>query len=83
MTHKILRAAYYWPTIFFDTHKYVKSCRLCQFFLGKQLLPALPLKPVVIEASFQQRELDFVREFKENSSNRYRWFLNTTDYFTQ
>jgi hypothetical protein len=25
-THKILRAGYYWPTIFSDTHQYVRAC---------------------------------------------------------
>jgi hypothetical protein len=27
--------------------------------------------------------LDFIGEFKENSSNGYRWVLTTTDYFTR
>jgi hypothetical protein len=82
-SHKILREGYYWPTIFSDMHRYVRSCQPCQFFVGKQCLPALPLKPVVIEAPFQQWGLDFIGEFKENSSNGYRWVLTTTDYFTR
>jgi hypothetical protein len=37
----------------------------------------------VIEAPFQQWGLDFVGEFKDNSSNGYRWILTATDYFTR
>jgi transposase InsO family protein len=81
--HKILRAGYYWPTLFSDTHQHVRSCQPCQYFSGKPKLPAQPLKPVVVEAPFQQWGLDFVGEFKDNSSNGYRWILTATDYFTR
>jgi hypothetical protein len=37
---------------------------------------------MVVEGPFQQWGLDFVGEFKDNSSNSYRWILTTTDYFT-
>jgi hypothetical protein len=55
----------------------------CQYFTGKPKLPAQPLKPVVVEAPFQQWGLDFIGEFKDNSSNGYRWILTATDYFTR
>jgi hypothetical protein len=35
-THKILREGYYWPTLFTDTHRYVRSFQPCQFFSMKQ-----------------------------------------------
>jgi transposase InsO family protein len=35
-----------------------------------------------VEAPFQQWGLDFIWEFKENSSNDFRWIITTTDYFT-
>jgi hypothetical protein len=81
--HEILGAGYYWPTLFSDTHQHVRSCQPCQYFSGKPKLPAQPLKPVVLEAPFQQWGLDFVGEFKENSSNGYRRILTATDYFTR
>jgi len=34
-TNKILRAGYYWPTLFPDVHKMVKRCHKCQIFEGK------------------------------------------------
>jgi hypothetical protein len=47
-SHKILRAGYYWLTLFFDTHRYVRSCQPCRYFSGKPKLPTQPLKPVVV-----------------------------------
>jgi len=73
-THKILRAGYYWPTLFSDTHAYFRSCESCQIFAGKRKLPALPLERVVVEAPFKQWGLDFVGEMmSENSSNGLKW----------
>jgi hypothetical protein len=51
--HKILRADYYWPTLFSDTYQHVRSCQPCQYFSDKPRLLAQPLKPVVVEAPFQ------------------------------
>jgi hypothetical protein len=33
--HKIMRAGYYWPTLFKDTHAFVCACEPCQRFEGK------------------------------------------------
>ena len=42
-TNKILRAMYYWPTLFADVYKMVKRCHKCQIFKGKRKLQPLPL----------------------------------------
>lgn len=34
-THKILRARFWWPTVFKDAHQLVKKCDPCQMFSGK------------------------------------------------
>eukprot|EP00253_Pinus_taeda_P032339 PITA_32339 len=39
-TNKILRAGYYWPTLFADVYKVVKSCHKCQIFEGRWILTA-------------------------------------------
>ena len=31
---KIMRVGYYWPTLFNDSHKYVRKCKKCALFLG-------------------------------------------------
>ena len=46
-------------------------------------MKALPLKPIVVQAPFQQWGLDFIGKFKDNSSNGYSWILTATDYFTK
>jgi hypothetical protein len=56
---------------------------VCQFFTGKQCLHALPLKPIIVEATFQEWGLDFIGEFKDNYSDIYRWILTTSDYLTR
>ena len=53
---KIMRARYYWPTLFKDVHYFVRSCQECQFFLGKPRLPALPLNSIVVELPFNSGE---------------------------
>ena len=43
-TYKILRAGYYWPSLFSDVYQQVRACIPCQKFDGKQKLMSLPLK---------------------------------------
>ena len=53
-THKILRAGYYWPTVFRDLHAYTRKCKVCQTVVGRERKPVVPLKPVMIYRPFQQ-----------------------------
>ena len=46
--HKILRAGYYWPTLFKDAHAHVRKCDNCQRCGGRQVKAAGPLKPIMI-----------------------------------
>jgi hypothetical protein len=78
--NKILRAGFYWPTLFADVHKKVTSFHKCQIFEGKRKLLPLPLKPISIEAPFQQWGLDFIGEIHPPSSGQHKWILTTTDY---
>ena len=45
-TNKILRAGYYWPTLFKDIHKMIIAYHKCQIFEGKRKLLPLPLQPI-------------------------------------
>jgi hypothetical protein len=82
-SHKILRAGYYWPTLFTDVCREVRACIPCQSFLGKKQLKSLPLKPEVVFGPFQQWGLDFIREINPTSSGKHRWILTATDFFTK
>lgn len=53
MANKVLRAGYYWPTLFLDVYKTVMSYHECQVFQWKRKLLPLPLKPIEVNAPFQ------------------------------
>jgi len=81
--NKILRAGYYWPTIFSDVKRFTSACHKCQVFEGKRQLLPLPLRPIATERPFQQWGLDFIGEIIPSSSGQHRWILTATDYFTK
>eukprot|EP00253_Pinus_taeda_P011856 PITA_11856 len=81
--NKILRAGYYWPTLFANVYNMVKRCHKCQIFEGKWKLQPLPLKPIEVSALFQQWGLDFIGEIHPASSRQHRWILTATYYFTK
>lgn len=67
-THKILRAKYYWPTVFRDSHAYACKCKACQTAARQERKLVVPLKPIMIYRSFQQWGLDVIGEITPNSS---------------
>ena len=80
---KILRAGFYWPSLFADVKKFFVSCHKCHIFEGKRKLLPLPLKPISTEKPFQQWGLDFIGEIHPSSSGQHKWILIATDYFTK
>jgi hypothetical protein len=82
-TQKILRAGFYWPSIFGDVYKEVSSCHECQIFNGKRKLQPLSLKPISVEAPFMQWGLDCIEEIHPPYSSQHRWILTAMDYFTK
>jgi hypothetical protein len=78
---QILREVFYWPKIFADVYKGVTTCHECQIFEGKRKLFPLPLKPILVEAPFQQWGLDFIGEINPTSSGQHKWILVDTYYF--
>jgi len=81
--HKIIHAGYYWPTLFRDTHEYVRKCQSCQTSSGRQRKSAFPLQPVNIEQPFEQWGLDIIGEITPQSSKQHKYILTATDYFTK
>jgi len=79
---KILRARFYWPTLFADVKKFVITCHKCQIFEGKRKLLPLPFRPISTERPFQQWGLDFIGEIHPPSSGQHKWILTATVYFT-
>ena len=66
--HKILRAGYYWPTLFKDSYNYIRKCQVYQAAVGKQKKSSIPLQPVNIEQLFSQWGLDIIGEIVPHSS---------------
>jgi hypothetical protein len=81
--YKILRAGYFWPSLFTDVCVKIRSCVKCQKFSGKKQLKSFPLNHVVALGPFQQWGLYFIGKIHLASSGRHRWILTTTDYFTK
>eukprot|EP00253_Pinus_taeda_P028317 PITA_28317 len=82
-THKILRAGYYWPTLFKESHSYVRKCQIYQTTAGRQRKLSMPLQPVNIDQPFSQWGLDIIGEIVPHSSKQHRYILMATDYFNK
>ena len=80
---KIIHVGYYWPTLFKDTHDYVRKWKICQTASGRQRKPAFPLQPVSIEQPFEQWGLDIIGEILPNSSKKHKYILTAIYYFTK
>jgi hypothetical protein len=81
--HKVLRAGYYWPTLFKDAHALCRKCIICQKAAGRVKKAAFPLQPVTVDSPFQQWGLDIIGPINPSSSQQHKYILTTTDYFTR
>lgn len=82
-THKILKAGFYWPTLFSDIYRLGRICKKCQIFAEKKRLAPLSLILVFIEEPFRKWGLDFIGEINPPSSGQHKLILTTTNYFTK
>jgi len=81
--HKILRAGYYWPTMFKDIESHIRSCHTCQTTIDKGRNQANPLQQVTESRPFAQWGLDFIGVINPPSSARHKFILIVTDYSTR
>ena len=51
---KVMKAGYYWPSVFKDAHLWVRKCKQCAIFAGKEKLSAMPLQPIQVEQPFMK-----------------------------
>jgi hypothetical protein len=80
--YKVLRLGYYWPTIFRDARKYVKSCDICQR-MGKPVqTDEMSLQTQVLIEPFEKWALDFVGPINPPSRQK-TYILVCTDYVTK
>jgi hypothetical protein len=81
MTHKILRASYYWPILFRDTHAYARKCNACQVSDGREKRGVVLLQPMTISRPFEQWGMYVIGEIIPNSSKQHKYILTSIYYF--
>ena len=82
MAHNILRAGYYWPTLFQDSYAFFRKCQECQLAAGRFKKYVFPLQPISVERPFQRWGIDIVGPINPPSSMQHKYIITATDYFT-
>ena len=59
IAQKILRAGYFWPTLFKDCVEAIKRCHPCQVFSRKAHLQTTPMHPIIAIDPFSKWGVDF------------------------
>jgi transposase InsO family protein len=78
----VLHLGYYWPNIFKDVSKYVRSCDSCQRLGIPTSSGEMPLQAQVMIEPFEKWALDFVGPISP-MSRRNNYILVCTDYVTK
>ena len=79
---RILRAGYFWPSLFKDCVEAVKCCHPCQIFTRKMRAHPAPLFPVVTVGPFTKWGIDFTTCNLPSSAN-HKYIIVAVDYFTK
>ena len=80
---KILRAGYFWPTIFKDAHDYVKKCDACQRYARNDLRMEMPLHVLLPLVPFEKWGVDDVGKVHPYSSKGMAYIVVATKYLTK
>jgi hypothetical protein len=78
----VLHSGYYWPSIFKDDVKYVRSCDSCQRIGRPTSADKMPLRAQVMIEPFNKWALDFVGPISPMSRKK-NYILVCTDYVTK
>ena len=79
---KILRASYFWLSIFKDCVNAVKKCHPCQVFARNMCSHPAPLHPIITASLFTNLGLDFM-DFNPASAGGHHHIIVVVDYFTK
>jgi len=52
-THKILKVGFFWPSLFSDIYRFVRSCEKFHIFANKKKFAPLPLIHIFVEGPFR------------------------------
>ena len=81
-TYKIPHLGYYWPTLFRDAKRYVRSCDGCHRMGRPIKRNGIPLQPQVLIEPFEKWAIDFVGPINL-ASRKNIYILVCTDYVTK
>jgi hypothetical protein len=79
---KILRAGYFWPSLFHDCITVVQKCHAYQTYNQKIRLHPAPLHPVVSVGPFAKWGIDFMT-CHPHSAGGHGYIIVAVDYFTK
>ena len=79
---KILRARYFWPSIFKDCVDAVKKCHPCQVFARNMRSKPASLHPIITASPFTKWGLDFM-DCNLASGGGHHHIIVVVDYFTK
>jgi transposase InsO family protein len=80
---KILRAGYFWPTLFKDSHDYVKKCDVWQRYARNDLRMEMPLHVSLPLVPFEKWGIDYVGLVHPHSSRGMVYIVVATEYLTK
>eukprot|EP00253_Pinus_taeda_P028888 PITA_28888 len=82
ITQKILRAGYFWLSMFKDCINAVRKCHNCQIFDRKMRAPLAPLHPIIVVGPFSKWGIDFIT-CNPHSAGGHAYIILAVDYFTK
>lgn len=82
LAQKAIRTGYFWPSIYRDADRLVKSCKNCQHHAPLTHLPQTELRSIQSPCPFYQWGIDIVGPFPE-APGRFRFLVVAVDYFTK
>jgi hypothetical protein len=77
---KILRAGYFWPSLFKDCIIAVQKCHACQTYNKKIISHSAPLHPVVSIGPFAKWSIDFMT-CNPHSAKGHEYIIVAVNYF--
>ena len=80
---KILRAGYYWPTLFADAEAYAKKCDACQRYARNDLHMDLPLHPTLPISPLEKWGINYIGPIAPMSSKRNQYIIIVVEYLTK
>jgi len=82
IAQKILRAGYFWPSLFKDCITAVRKYHNCQICDQKMRAPPAPLHPIIAVGPFAKWCIDFIT-CNPHSAGGHAYIILAIDYFTK